>query len=109
MSILDLAAANLLSPLLLCFALGALAVLLRSDLRLPEPVFNALSIYLMLAIGLKGGVELSRLPPSAFVLPGLAAFGLGVAIPLWCYGLLRRLGGFGVADAAAVAAHYGSV
>ena len=109
MTILDLAAANLLSPLLLCFALGAVAVLLRSDLRVPEPVFNALSIYLMLAIGLKGGVELSRLPPSAFVLPGLAALGLGVAIPLWCYALLRRVGRFGVADAAAIAAHYGSV
>ncbi len=109
MTILDLAAANLLSPLLLCFALGALAVLLRSDLRLPEPVFNALSIYLMLAIGLKGGVELSRLPPSAFLLPGLAALGLGVVIPLWCYALLRRVGRFGAADAAAIAAHYGSV
>lgn len=55
---LHLAAANLLSPLLLSFALGALAVLVRSDLCFPEPVFNALSIYLMLAIGLKGGVEL---------------------------------------------------
>ncbi len=109
MTILDLAAANLLSPLLLCFALGALAVLLRSDLRVPEPVFNALSIYLMLAIGLKGGVELSRLPPSAFVLPGLAALGLGMAIPIWCYALLRRVGRFGAADAAAIAAHYGSV
>ena len=109
MSVLDLAAANLLSPLLLCFALGALAVLLRSDLRVPEPVFNALSIYLMLAIGLKGGVELSRLPASAFLLPGLAALGLGMAIPLWCYALLRRVGRFGAADAAAVAAHYGSV
>jgi hypothetical protein len=109
MSLIDLALANLLSPLLLCFALGAVAVMLRSDLRFPEPVFNALSIYLMLAIGLKGGVELSRLSPADFVLPGLAALGLGVAIPLWCYALLRRLGRFGVADAAAVAAHYGSV
>jgi uncharacterized protein len=109
MSMFDLAAANLLSPLLLCFALGALAVVLRSDLRFPEPVFNALSIYLMLAIGLKGGVELSRLSPADFILPALAALGLGIVIPLWCYALLRRMGRFGVADAAAVAAHYGSV
>ena len=109
MTMLDLAMANLLSPLLLSFVLGALAVLLRSDLRFPEPVFNALSIYLMLAIGLKGGVELSRLSPGQFVLPGLAALGLGMAIPLWCHLLLRRLGGFSVADAAALAAHYGSV
>jgi len=109
MTMLDLAMANLLSPLLLCFVLGALAVFLRSDLRFPEPVFNALSIYLMLAIGLKGGVELSKLSPMQFLLPGAAALGLGMAIPLWCYALLRRVGGFGAADAAALAAHYGSV
>lgn len=106
---LDLALANLLSPLLLCFVLGAAAVLLRSDLRFPEPVFNALSIYLMLAIGLKGGVELSKLSPAQFLLPGLAGLGVGMAIPLWSYALLRRFGGFSVADAAAIAAHYGSV
>ena len=106
---LDLALANLLSPLLLCFVLGVAAVLLRSDLRFPEPVFNALSIYLMLAIGLKGGVELSKLSPAQFLLPGLAGLGVGMAIPLWSYALLRRFGGFSVADAAAIAAHYGSV
>lgn len=106
---LDLALANLLSPLLLCFVLGVVAVLLRSDLRFPEQVFNALSIYLMLAIGLKGGVELSKLSPSQFVLPGLVGVGIGMAIPLWSYVLLRRFGGFKAADAAAIAAHYGSV
>ncbi len=105
----DLAVANLLSPLLLCFVLGAVAVLLRSDLKFPEPVFNALSIYLMLSIGLRGGVELSHLAPGTFLLPATAALGLGLAIPLWCYALLRRVGGFKVADAAAIAAHYGSV
>lgn len=109
MNTLDLAMANLLSPLLLCFVLGVVAVLLRSDLRFPDPVFAALSIYLMLAIGLKGGVELSKLSPSQFLLPGLAAVGIGMAIPLWSYALLRRVGGFTIADAAAIAAHYGSV
>lgn len=47
---LDLAASSLLSPAILCFVLGATAVFLRSDLRLPEPVVAALSIYLMLAV-----------------------------------------------------------
>jgi len=109
MSSLDLAAANLLSPVVLCFLLGAVAVLVRSDLRLPEPVFNALSIYLMLAIGLKGGADLARAGLGAVALPAVAALGLGLAIPLWTYALLRRLMRFGVPDAAALAAHYGSV
>jgi len=106
---LDLAAANLLSPPILCFALGAFAVLLRSDLKLPEPVFAALSIYLMLAIGLRGGAELGEQPFAVIAAPMAGALLLGAAIPLWCYALLRRWAGLGVADAAALAAHYGSV
>lgn len=109
MTIIELAAANLLSPAILCFALGAFAVMLRSDLKLPEPVFAALSIYLMLAIGLKGGVELADRPLRELAAPVAAALALGCAIPLWCYALLRRWAGLGVADAAALAAHYGSV
>ncbi|WP_279482966.1 sodium-dependent bicarbonate transport family permease [Aureimonas sp. SK2] len=106
---LDLAASNLLSPAILCFVLGAVAVALRSDLRLPEPVVAALSIYLMLAIGMKGGVELSGQSPAELATPIAAALFLGCAIPLWCYALLRRFAGLGVSDAAAMAAHYGSV
>ncbi len=55
MSIAELAAANLLSPAILCFGLGLFAAALRSDLKLPDSVATFLSIYLMLAIGLKGG------------------------------------------------------
>lgn len=109
MTILDLALANLLSPAILCFALGAFAVMLRSDLKLPEPVFAAISIYLMLAIGLKGGVELTDRSLSELAAPVAAALALGCAIPLWCYAVLRRWAGLGTADAAALAAHYGSV
>ncbi len=108
MDFLALAKANLLSPLLLCFALGAVATLVRSDLRFPEPVFNGLSIYLMLSIGLRGGVELGTGEIAHVVGPAGAALALGVAIPLWSYALLRWMR-FGVADAAALAAHYGSV
>ena len=106
---LELAAANLLSPAVLCFALGAFAVFVRSDLRLPETVFAALSIYLMLAIGIKGGVELSGRPLFDLALPIVGALALGCAIPLWCYAILRRYASLSVSDAAAIAAHYGSV
>lgn len=109
MTLLELAAANLLSPAILCFALGALAVLLRSDLRLPDAAMAVLSLYLMLAIGLKGGVELSGRPVLDLMAPVAAALALGLAIPLWCYALLRRFAGLSVPDAAAMAAHYGSV
>ena len=48
--------ANLTSPPVLAFALGLLAVLVKGDLRLPDPIYQGLSIYLLLGIGIKGGV-----------------------------------------------------
>ena len=106
---LDLALTNLLSPAVLCFALGLLACRLHSDLRLPEPVQAGLSAYLMLSIGLRGGAELAHTPLAELEAPVVAALAMGCAIPLWAYAGLRRLAGLGVADAAALAAHYGSV
>jgi uncharacterized protein len=106
---LDLLAANLLSPLVLCFVLGVLATALKSDLKFPDELYTGLSIYLLLAIGLKGGAELSATELSALWRPTLATVALGCAIPLWCFWLLRRLAKLSVADAAALAAHYGSV
>jgi hypothetical protein len=106
---LDLALANLFSPAVLCFALGVLACRLGSDLRIPEPVQTGLSAYLMLAIGLRGGVELSQVPLAELAGPLSAALLMGCAIPVWSFFALRRLAGLGVADAAALAAHYGSV
>ena len=109
MTAFELARANLLSPVVLCFALGAVAYWIRSDLRLPDQVFNALSIFLMLSIGLRGGAELGEGHLAQILWPAAGAFALGCAVPLWSFVILRRLGSFGVSDAAAIAAHYGSV
>ena len=90
------------------FVLGVIARLLRSDLRLPEALYETLSIYLLLAIGLKGGIELSKQPLLALAPQVLACMALGFAIPLALFPLLRWLR-LAPADAASVAAHYGSV
>jgi len=106
---LELLRLNLLSPMVLAFALGVLATLARSDLRFPDALYAALSIYLLLAIGLKGGVALSTTPLVQLWLPALVTVAVGAATPLWCYALLRGAGRLSIPDAAAVAAHYGSV
>ena len=102
-------ASNLLSPIILMFVLGICASLLRSDLRLPESIYNALAIYLLLAIGLKGGVELHKTPLLEFLWPSLVTLILGILTPITAYNILRRLGKFDRINASAIAAHYGSV
>lgn len=100
---------SLLDPAVLFFAAGLLAGLVRSELRIPEALYEALSIYLLLAIGLKGGVPLQNAPLGALAPAAIGALVLGVAIPLVAYAVLRARGRFGIEDAAAIAAHYGSV
>lgn len=105
----DLFLGNLSSPVVLAFVLGIVARLLGSDLRLPRDAYAALSIYLLFAIGLKGGHELGRAPLDELAAPALATLALGCLTPVCAYAVLRSLGGFAVADAAGIAAHYGSV
>lgn len=109
MNSLELIRHNLLSPPVLAFGLGIVATLARSDLRFPEELYSALSIYLLLAIGLKGGAELSHTPLGQLWGPGLATLTLGVLTPVLAYHVLRRLGRFDPTNSAALAAHYGSV
>jgi hypothetical protein len=90
------------------FLLGVFARLVKSDLRLPEALYETLSIYLLLAIGLKGGLELSRQPIALLAPQVLACVALSFVIPFLLYPLLRTLR-LVQADAAALAAHYGSV
>ncbi len=109
MEMLDAIQANLLSPAVLFFALGIIAALSKSDLKFPEPLYAGLTIYLLVAIGFKGGVAISDAGLAKVWLPSLAAMALGAIIPLWTYPVLRGVGRLGAVDAAAIAAHYGSV
>lgn len=100
----------LLSPMILFFMLGGIAGFLRSDLSIPESIAKAMSLYLMAAIGLKGGIEVAQAGmTSAFVTALVAGVALSLLLPLPAFLLLRRLGRLDRVNAAAVAAHYGSV
>jgi hypothetical protein len=99
---------NLSSPPLLFFFLGAAAALIRSDLEIPTQVAKALSVYLLMAIGFKGGVALAETELDSRVWTTLlAALVLASVIPLYVFFVMRRR--LAVADAAAVAATYGSI
>jgi len=108
--ILSLAAGNLLSPIILSFLLGLGASLARSDLTVPEAAAKALSLYLLFAIGFKGGAAVSDhgldLRLGLTIGAGLV---LSFGLPFIAFALLRAMTGFSRIDAAAVAAHYGSI
>lgn len=108
--VLSLAAANLLSPPVLFFALGAAAGFARSDLALPDQVAKALSLYLLLAIGFKGGVAARA---SGLEQDFIAALTLGLALsvvmPFVAFAAVRAVSKLDRTTAAAVAAHYGSI
>lgn len=107
---MDLLPAGLISPVILFFVLGLLAGFARSDLSVPEAIAKGLSLYLMAAIGLKGGVAVAR---SGFTpdlaLAAVAGIALSFLLPLLAFALLTSIGRLDRTNAGAVSAHYGSV
>jgi hypothetical protein len=104
----DLAVANLTSAPVLAFAVGVLAAVIRADIRLPDAVYQGISLYLLLGIGIKGGVGLRESSLPAIAGPAAVTVLLGLTIPVVAFAVLRVLTRLGPIDRAAVAAHYGS-
>ena len=99
---------NLTNPTLLFFALGTLAVIVKSDLEIPESISKFISLYLLFSIGFKGGQELAHSGFTTEIIYSLL-FGLSIAsiIPLYTFFILKRK--VSISDAGAIAASYGSV
>lgn len=109
MGSVELAKETLTSPMVLAFAFAVVATAAGSDLRLPKAMATGLSVYLLFAIGLKGGVSLAEAGPADVVVPAVATVALGVITPLVAFVVARRVMAVTRVDASALAAHYGSV
>ena len=98
------------SPVILFFLLGAMAAFVRSDLAIPEAAAKTIALYLMMSIGLRGGIEVAEtgLAPE-MALAGACGIALSLLLPLPAFALLKWFGRLDQTNAAAVAAHYGSV
>ncbi|WP_427453856.1 sodium-dependent bicarbonate transport family permease [Litorimonas sp. WD9-15] len=106
----ELILSTILSPIVLFFVLGLGAALLRSQMTVPEAFAKGLAIYLMMAIGLKGGVEMSKTALTADIfLIAFVALLLSFATPFLSYMMLRVTSKMSRLDAAATAGHYGSI
>ncbi|MFN4265643.1 MAG: sodium-dependent bicarbonate transport family permease [Aquabacterium sp.] len=98
-----------IDPVVGFFVLGIVAGLLGSDLKISGGLYDTLTLYLLIAIGLKGGFELSQTPVLHLVLPIVVVVVMSAGTPLLGYQILRRLGKLRHPDAASISAHYGSV
>lgn len=108
--LLGTALSNLLTPMVLSFVLGVLAGAARSDLEIPEALSKGMAIFLMFAIGLKGGASLdAQGVGTAFLATAVAAVALSFLLPFAGFALLRMGARLNATDAAAVSAHYGSI
>lgn len=106
----DMALANLLAPSILFFVIGLFAALVKSDLAMPEAAAKLLSLYLLLAIGFKGGVAASEAGLSSQLISALAVgIAMSALMPLVVFPLFKRIAGLDSTTAAATAAHYGSI
>lgn len=110
MSSAEIALSTLLSPMVLFFGLGLFAALLRSQMTVPEAFSKGLAIYLMMAIGFKGGVEMSKTTISGDLI-GIIILSLALSflVPFLAYFYLRQISKLNRMDAAATAGHYGSI
>jgi hypothetical protein len=98
-----------MDPVVLFFVLGALAGLMRSDLKIPESFYNVLSIYLLLSIGIRGGMEMQKTGIANILLPASAAILLSITITALAFVIARKMYRFSHENAVALSAHYGSV
>ena len=104
----SLAINNLTSVAVLVFAFGFIAARLKSDVRIPEAVYQVISVYLLLGIGLKGGHALHGTDFATFIGPALTTIGLGLVIPFIAFFVLSLIRDLSKVDRGAIAAHYGS-
>jgi len=105
----DILIQNLVSPITLAFLMGVIATLIRSDLEIPEPVLKIFAIFLLLSIGLQGGRELAGVSPGDVIVAVGVTLLLVVLLPTLAFLIARHVGRFDPANAAGIAALYGSV
>ena len=100
---------SLLTPSIMFFALGFVAQLIKSDLKLPVELTKSITIYLLISVGIHGGIELSHATFLDAVPSIFTAIAIGVLLPIIAYLIINKVGKIDHLNAVAIATHYGSV
>lgn len=109
MTLFEMFQSNIRSLMVLAFAFGTTCRLIRSELVFPRELYASISIYLLFALGIKGDVELAGRQWAELFWPAAATIGFGCVTPVSSFVILRSRGKSSIADAAGIAAHYGSL
>ncbi len=107
--IVDIVYSNLLSPMILFFVMGILAVIVNSDLKVPEAFYSGYTMIILFTIGIKGGTELRDINFWTMILPIIASIFLSLIMLAIAYFTINKVYKFSETDSLATAAHYGSV
>lgn len=99
---------NLYDPVIIIFMMGIVARLLNVSLNIHNTIYDTISIYLLLALGIKGGYELNQLQDFSFLKACLGALAVGIIIPSVAFTIAYKIYKFSREDAVALAAHYGA-
>jgi hypothetical protein len=104
---LEFAFNNMLSPAILFFALGIIAVLIKSDLEIPDSIGTAITLFILVSIGLKGGIAVNKTGIIGVIIPTIAAILIGILITTFVYFIMSKIG-FDAANAGSIAGHFGA-
>lgn len=104
---LEFAFSNMLSPAILFFVLGLIAVLIKSDLEIPDAIGAFITLFILLSIGLKGGIAVNKIGVVGVIIPTLSAIFIGVLITTLAYFIMSKIG-FDSANAGSIAGHFGA-
>ncbi|WZL73695.1 sodium-dependent bicarbonate transport family permease [Clostridiaceae bacterium 35-E11] len=104
---LEFALNNMLSPSVLFFVLGVIAVLVKSDLEIPNSIGKAITLFILISIGLKGGIAVNKTGVAGVIIPALSAVFIGILITTLVYFIMCKIG-FDSANAGSIAGHYGA-
>lgn len=106
---LEIAYANLLSPMILFFLIGIVAVIVNSDLKVPSAFYSGYTMIILFTIGIKGGVELRNVTLLEMLPTIIAAIILSISMLFIAFFLVNKISKFSVEESWAISAHYGSV
>ena len=104
---LEVVVGNLMSPAIMFFVLGVISVLVKSDLEIPDTIGTAITLFILISIGLKAGIAVNEKGLAEVIMPIISAIAIGILITVLVYFAMSKIG-FDSGNAGSIAGHFGA-